>query len=77
MIFENVRDSLAQQFELDPDSITMDTDLIDDIGADSLDIVELVMALEETYGISVPDEQAANLTTVRKIVEYLESLQEG
>ena len=75
MIFENVRDALAQQFEVDPDSITMDTNLIDDLGADSLDVVELIMSLEDMFGISITDEDAAQLYTVRRIVEYLEKLQ--
>ena len=74
MIFETVRDTLAQQFEIDPASVTMDTNLIDDIGADSLDIVELIMALEDNYGIAISDEDASKLVTVRKIVEYLESV---
>ena len=75
MIFDNVRDALAQQFEVDPESITLDTSLIDDLGADSLDVVELIMSLEDMYGISITDEAAAQLYTVRKIVEYLEKLQ--
>ncbi|MBQ3701374.1 MAG: acyl carrier protein [Oscillospiraceae bacterium] len=75
MIFEKVRDALAQQFEVDPESITMETSLIDDLGADSLDVVELIMSLEDMYGISISDEDAAQLYTVRKIVEYLEKLQ--
>ena len=75
MIFEKVRDALAQQFEVDPESITLDTNLIDDLGADSLDVVELIMSLEDMYGISITDEDAAQLYTVRKIVEYLEKLQ--
>ena len=53
----------------------MDTNLIDDIGADSLDVVELIMSLEDTYGITISDEEAANLVTVRKIVDFLENLQ--
>ena len=75
MIFENVRDTLAQQFEVDPASITMDTNLIDDLGADSLDVVELIMSLEDTFGVSITDEDAAQLYTVQRIVEYLERLQ--
>ena len=75
MIFEKVRDALAQQFEVDPESITMETSLIDDLGADSLEVVELIMSLEDMYGISISDEDAAQLYTVRKIVEYLEKLQ--
>ena len=75
MIFENVRAALAQQFEVDPETITMDTSLIDDLGADSLDVVELIMSLEDMYGISISDEEAAQLYTVRRIVDYLEKLQ--
>ncbi len=75
MIFENVRDALAQQFEVEPESITMDTNLIDDLGADSLDVVELIMSLEDLFGISITDEDAAQLYSVRRIVEYLEKLQ--
>ena len=72
MIFENVRDALAQQFEVDPETITMDTSLIDDLGADSLDVVELVMSIEDAFGITIEDEKAAELTTVRQVVDYLE-----
>lgn len=74
MIFENVRDALAQQFEIDPETITMDTSLVDDLGADSLDVVELIMSLEDLFGISITDEDAAQLDTVHKIVDYLERL---
>ncbi len=75
MLFEKVQQALAQQFELDPETITMDTNLIDDIGADSLDVVELIMSLEDEFGIAISDEDAAQLYTVRRIVEYLEKLQ--
>ena len=75
MIYEKVVAELAQQFELDPASINMDTNLIDDLGADSLDVVELIMALEDSFGIAISDEDAAELYTVRRIVEYLEKLQ--
>ena len=54
--FEKVRDILAEQFEIDPSEITLYTNIIDDIGADSLDIVELIMAVEDNYGISINDE---------------------
>ena len=74
MIFEKVRDALAQQFELDPASITLDTNLIDDLGADSLDVVELIMSLEDEFGIAISDEDAAQLYTVGRIVESLEKL---
>lgn len=74
MIFENVKEALAKQFEIDPESITMETNLIDDIGADSLDVVELIMSLEDIFGIAISDEEASELYTVRRIVEYLEKL---
>ena len=73
MTFEKIRDALANQFEIDPDSITSETSLIDDIGADSLDIVELIMAVEDEFGIHIPDEDAGGLTTVGRIVAYLDN----
>ena len=74
-MFEKVKSVLAQQFELDPESITMDTNLIDDLGADSLDVVELIMFLEDEFGIAISDNDAAQLYTVGRIVDYLEKLQ--
>ena len=74
MFFEKVREALAQQFELDPETITLDTNLIDDLGADSLDVVELIMSLEDEFGVSIPDDDAAQLYTVGRIVEYLENM---
>lgn len=74
-MFEKVKSVLAQQFELDPKSITMDTNLIDDLGADSLDVVELIMSLEDEFGIAISDNDAAQLYTVGRIVDYLEKLQ--
>lgn len=75
MIFDSLRDTLARQFDIDPESITEDTNLVDDIGADSLDIVELVMTLEDTYNIHISDDDIASLTTVKAISDYLEKLQ--
>ena len=75
MFFEKVQEALAKQFEMDPQTITMDTNLIDDLGADSLDVVELIMELEDEFGVTISDEAAAELYTVGRIVEYLEKLQ--
>ncbi len=75
MIFEKVRDTLASQFELDPETITMDTNLLDDLGADSLDVVELITDLENEFGVRISDEAAAELYTVGRIVEYLDNIQ--
>ena len=74
MYFEKIREALAQQFEMDPEMITLDTNLIDDLGADSLDVVELIMSLEDEFGVSISDEDAAQLYTVGRIVDYLENL---
>ena len=74
MIFEQVKNALVKQFELDPETITPETNLIDDLGADSLDVVELIMSLEDEFGIAISDEDAAQLYTVGRIVEYLEKL---
>lgn len=75
MILEKIQQFLAEQFEVSADSINADTNLVDDLGADSLDVVELIMSVEDEFGISVPDEDAAGLTTVGKIVEYIEKQQ--
>ena len=75
MIFEKLKEALAAQFEIDPEKIAMETNLIDDLGADSLDVVELIMNLEDEFGVSISDEEAVNLVTVQKIVEFLEKLQ--
>ena len=74
MIFENIANALAEQFEVDPASITTETSLIDDLGADSLDVVELIMSLEEMYNITISDEDAMQLDTVGKIIDYLEHM---
>ena len=71
-MFEQVRQLLAHQFEVDENTITMDTNIADDLGADSLDVVELVMSIEDAFGITIEDEKAAELTTVRQVVDYLE-----
>ena len=75
MLFEKVRDALAEQFDLDKETITIDTNVVDDLGADSLDLVELIMSLEDEFGISISDEEAQELYTVKRIVDYLEKLQ--
>ena len=73
-MFEKVQKVIAEQLEIDPETITLETNIYDDLGADSLDAVELVMSLEDEYGITIPDEAANDLVTVGKIVEYLEKV---
>ena len=74
MIFETVRELLAYQLEVSPESITLETDIFEDLGADSLDVVELVMSIEEEYDIVITDERAGNVRTVAQVVEMLEDL---
>ena len=73
MVFESIVRTLAEQFEVEPENITLKTNLVEDLGADSLDVVELIMSLEEMYGISISDEEAMQLDTVEKIVDFVES----
>jgi acyl carrier protein len=72
-IYEKVKGVIVDQLNVEEDDVTEDATFIDDLGADSLDIVELVMALEESFGISIPDEDAENIKTVGDAVSYIES----
>ena len=74
MVFEKIRDALASQFEVDPATITRDTDIMNDLGADSLDLVELIMTLEDAYSINVTDETVYEHKTVGEITNFIESL---
>lgn len=71
MVFEKVKKIIAEQLSLEEDEITMDSSFIDDLGADSLDIVELVMALEEEFDLEIPDEDAEKIATVADTVNYI------
>ena len=73
-MFEKIRDIIVEQLDLDDaDSLTMETSLKDDLDADSLDAVEVIMALEEEFDIEIPDEEAENFKTICEIVEYIEA----
>jgi acyl carrier protein len=72
-IFESVQNILIEQLGVDADIITMESNFIDDLNADSLDIVELVMAMEQEFGISIPDEEAERIKTVGDAVEYIKA----
>lgn len=70
-VFENVCRILAKQLEIEPEDIHEETRVVDDLGADSLDIVELIMTLEERYNIIITNDQAAALPTIGKIVDFI------
>ena len=75
MIFEKVQEKVAEQLGVDAEEVLMESSFIDDLGADSLDIVELLMALEEEFDIEIPDEEAEKLSSVGDIVEYIKNNQ--
>lgn len=75
MVFEKIQALLADHLNLDESEIKMESNIIDDLKADSLDIVEMVMELEDEFGVSVPDEKVSTLKTVGDLVEFIESEQ--
>ncbi len=72
---EKVKAIIAEELERDASEITLDSDIINDLGADSLDVVELMMALEDAFEVEVSDEKAQTMKTVKDVIELLESLQ--
>ncbi len=72
-IFAKVKGILAEQLSIDADSITLESDFIDDLNADSLDIVDLVLDLENEFEITIPDEEAERIKTVGDAVAYIEN----
>lgn len=73
MEFEKICEVLVAQFGVDKSAISLETSFIDDLGADSLDVVELIMAIEEAFDIEIPDELAEEIVTVKDAVEYLKN----
>ena len=74
--FDKVRDIVVEQLGVEADEVTLESTFIDDSGADSLDIVELIMAFEEEFGIEIPDEAAEKIKTVQDVVNYIDQNQE-
>jgi acyl carrier protein len=75
-IFERVKKIIAEQLGVEAEKIRPEASFVDDLGADSLDTVELVMALEEEFDMEIPDEQAEKITTVQAAVDYITANQE-
>ena len=73
MVLEKVKEILSEQFDVEEDSITPDTNLSEDLEADSLDVVDLLMSIEDEFEIEVPDEEIENIKTVDQLVKYIEA----
>ncbi len=73
MTFDKVREILSNQLDINPEEITENTNIGDDLGADSLDIVEMMMAIEETFGIEIADEDAKEFKTIADVVAYIDA----
>ena len=71
--FEKVQALFAEQFECDPATITLDTDMVEDLGADSANVMVLIMELEDNFGIMVDDDAIMTLKTVEDVVKYIEA----
>lgn len=72
-MFEKIRAILVKHLRVSPDAINETTNILEDLSADSLDVVEIIMELEETFGISIPDEDAMELKTVKDLMNYIEA----
>ena len=72
MVLEKVKAILSSQFDVEEDSITPETNIADDLNADSLDVVDLLMSLEDEFDVEIPDEQAEQIRTVGELVSYIE-----
>ena len=73
MVFEKIRAILSEQFDVEEDKISLDTNIADDLGADSLDVVDLLMTLEDEFDLEIPDEEVEDIRTVGSLVKYIEN----
>ncbi len=72
MIFDKVKSIIVDQLDVDEDKVTLASNIQDDLGADSLDIVDLVMSFEDEFDLEIPDDQVENIKTVGDVVKYIE-----
>ncbi len=72
MIFEKIREIICEQLELEAEKVTMDSNILEDLGADSLDIVDLIMSIEDEFDTEVPDEELEGIKTVGDVVRFIE-----
>ena len=73
-VFEEVRDVVVEQLNVSPEAVKLESKIIEDLGADSLDVVELIMALEEKFDIQIPDADAEKLISIQDVVDYIEKI---
>lgn len=73
LVFEKVREVISNVLGIEPEDITMESSFIEDLGADSLDVVELIMDLQEEFDIEIPDEEAEKVQTVGDVVDYIKT----
>ena len=71
-VLDKVIEIVCNQLEISKEGVTSDSSLVEDLGADSLDTVELVMAFEEEFGLEIPDDEAENITTIKSAVDWIE-----
>ncbi len=74
-LFDEVKEVVVEQLNVNPDEVKEESKFVEDLGADSLDVVELVMALEEKFDIEIPDEDAEKITTVSDAIKFIENIQ--
>ena len=73
MVFDKIKDIIVEQLDVEEDAVTMEASITDDLGADSLDVVDLVMSIGESFDVEIPDEEDENIKTVGDIVKYIEN----
>ena len=74
MVFERIKDILSEQLDVEPEEITEQSNIIEDLGADSLDVVEMLMSLEDEFNVIITDEKVHEFTTVGDVVKFVEGL---
>lgn len=75
MVFEKVKEILCQQLDVEEEKVTMEANISDDLNADSLDVVDMLMSLEDEFDVEIPDEEIENIKTVGDLVHYIENHQ--
>ena len=72
MVFEKLKEILSLQLDVDPESLTLETKILDDLGADSLDVVEMLMSVEDEFEVEIPEEKIEDLKTIGDVVDYIQ-----